>query len=214
MCLLERSSGEKMRSNEGSGKQGGRHDQRSMKSSFKKNSNSSFSQGGAVGRSPPESHGENPEKKPRREEGTKEYFQEFVEKILDRLDCTRDEVKQEIASLRLEAQTMRDELKKEKEDSEREKESWKREVESLKMNINRSKKFEEKLNMQERRDREKNIIIRGIEEEQRENTENKVKEILKEKLKVEINLARAERIGKARREKDRPLIFKFEKGGR
>ena len=44
-----------------------------------------------------------------------------MEKILGGLDCTRDEVKQEIASLRLEVQTMRDELKKDKEDREREK---------------------------------------------------------------------------------------------
>ena len=73
------------------------------------------------------------------------------------------------------------------------------------------KKFEEKLNMQERRDRERNIIIRRIEEEQGENTVNKAKGILKEKLRVEIKVARAERIGKARRGKDRPIIAKFEK---
>ena len=43
------------------------------------------------------------------------------------------------------------------------------------------KKFEEKLNMQERRDRERNIIIRRIEEEQGENTENKGKKTLEKK---------------------------------
>ena len=126
-----------------------------------------------------------------------------MEKILDKRDCTRDEMKQEIVSLRLEMQTMRDELKKEKEDRERERESWKREVESLKMDLNRLKKFEEKLNIQEKRDRERNIIIRGIEEEQGENMVNKVRGILKEKLRVEINVARVERIGKVRRGKDR-----------
>ena len=101
-----------MGSNEGSGKQGGRHDQRKLQSSLKKNSNSHFLQGSAVGKSPHEAHGEKPEKN--REEGTKEQFQELMEKILDRLYCTRDEVKLEIGSLRLEVQTMRDELKKEK----------------------------------------------------------------------------------------------------
>ena len=154
----------KMGANVGSGKQRGQHDQRRMQSSHEKNNNSTFLQGGAVERSPPEVHGENPEKNPRREEGTKEYFQEFMEKKLDRLDCTRDEMKQEIVSLRLEVQTMRDDLKKEKEDRERERVSWKRKVEILMMDINRLQKFEEKVNLQEWRDRESNIIIRGIEE--------------------------------------------------
>ena len=128
------------------------------------------------------------------------------------MESTQNMIINEIGIPRLEVNSLRDEMEKEREDRERDRKVWEREIQNLKSDVSSLKKFEEKWNMQEKRERRGDLIIRGIKEDHGEEIMSKFKEIilLEEKLIQTANINSAQRIGKEETGRGRPIIAKFE----
>lgn len=159
-------------------------------------------------RTPPE---DKPAKKIRTEEempveeaqiGKEEGIMDKLERIIMIMNNNNQDLKEEIHFLK-------EELKKDREEREAEKNRWMEEVNYLK---NELKNVKNQIQRLEKKEREKNIVIKGLKETE---NEEKTGEIVEEMLKKDLNLSdirirKVERIGAKISGRTRPIIIALE----
>lgn len=122
---------------------------------------------------------------------------ELLNRILNNMERYQEEMKKEIGSLR-------EELRSEREEHARERTLLRGEINGIKEEMNYYKRRVERL---EARERENNLIVRGLCEHDNENTKEAVTVFFRDQLKVvDIPLREAHRLGKREGARDRPIM--------
>lgn len=126
-----------------------------------------------------------------------------LEKIIMIMNNNNRELKEEI-------QFLKEELKKDRQEREEEKKRWREEVDGLRKEL---KSVKNQIQRMERKDREKKIVIKGMEEnESGEKTGEIVEEMLKKDLNLSgIRIGKTERIGAKVRGRIRPILVELER---